>query len=75
MTAELDREKLRAAREEKHLSQETLAERSGISDRHLRNLENRKVNLSAAVLWQLSRALGTTMDALMIVYVDEDGES
>lgn len=75
MTAELNREKLRAARKEKRLSQEALAERSGISDRHLRNLENRQVNLSAAVLWQLSRALDTTMDALMIVYADEDDES
>ena len=57
MAAQLDRKKLRAIRREKSLTQEQLAEHCGISDRHMRSLETKRVNLSSNLLFQL-RYLG-----------------
>lgn len=71
MMAVLDRRKLRALRREKALTQEQLAEYSGISDRHMRNLETSEVNPSASVLCRISRALDTPMDDFMILLDDE----
>ena len=71
MTPILNREKLRAAREEKALTQEKLAEFSGLSDRHIRTLETKKVDTSASVLYRVSRVLGKPMDDFMTVVPDE----
>ena len=68
MQAELNRKKLKEAREENNLTQEQLAELSDISDRHLRNLETVSTNPSAEVLCRLSRALDVPMDDLMTIY-------
>lgn len=69
----LDREKLRALRKEKDLTQEQLAEHSGISDRHMRSLETKAVNPSASVLYRISRALDSPMDEFMMI-LDEKEE-
>ena len=68
MQAELNRKKLKEAREENNLTQEQLAELSNISDRHLRNLETVSTNPSAEVLCRLSRVLDVPMDDLMTIY-------
>lgn len=67
----INRKKLRRLREAKSLTQEQLAEYSGISDRHLRALESRGVNPSASVLYRLSQVLGTPMDEFIEI-IDED---
>lgn len=74
MMAVLNREKLRAMRRANSLTQEQLAEYSGISDRHMRTLETRAVDPSASVLCRISRALNTPMDDFMIVVEDERQE-
>ena len=68
MQAELNRKKLKEAREENNLTQEQLAELSNISDRHLRNLETVSTNPSAEVLCRLSRVLDVPMDDLMTIH-------
>lgn len=65
MKVMLDKQKLRAARRAKGLSQERLAELLDISDRHMRNIENHDVDIHAGLLYRLSRELGTTMNELM----------
>ena len=72
MAAQLDRKKLRAIRREKSLTQEQLAEYCGISDRHMRSLETKRVNLSSNLLFQLSQALDVPMNDLMTVSDDHD---
>ena len=72
MTVMFDGKKLRALRIEKKLTQEQLAEFSGVSDRHIRSLENNCVNPSAHVLFRISRALGTPMDRLMTAYEEDE---
>ena len=68
MQAELNREKLRAIREENNLTQEKLAELSDISDRHLRKLETADTKPSAEVLCRISHALEVPMDELMTIH-------
>ena len=66
-------EKLRAKRRELALTQEKLAESSGLSDRHIRSMEHGSVdNPSAASLYRISKALDITMDELM---QESDGKS
>lgn len=72
MTPILNREKLRAAREEKALTQEKLAEFSGLSDRHIRTLKTKKVDTSASVPYRVCRVLGKPMDEFMTIVPDED---
>lgn len=71
MVVILDRDKLRALRKKKAFTQEQLAEHSGISDRYMRSLESKAVNLSASVLYRLSQALDTPMDDFMMILDDE----
>ena len=75
MAAQLDRKKLRAIRREKSLTQEQLAEHCGISDRHMRSLETKRVNPSSTLLFQLSQALDVPMNDLMTVSDDHDTQS
>ena len=74
MTATLNGKKLRARRREKELTQEKLAEQSGISDRYIRSLESEAAQPSASVLFRISRALEVPMDELMTA-ADEPDES
>ena len=71
MQAELNCQKLRAIREENHLTQERLAELSDISDRHLRKLESASANPSADVLCRISYVLDVSMDELMTLRCEE----
>lgn len=72
MTAILNRKKLRAARKEKALTQEKLAEFSGISDRHIRALETKQVDTSASVLYRVCQVLEKPMDEFMTIVPDEE---
>ena len=72
MTPVLNREKLRAAREEKALTQEKLAEFSGLSDRHIRTMETKQVDTSASALYRVCKVLGKPMDEFMTVVPDEE---
>lgn len=65
MIVTLNREKLRAKRREKALTQEKLAEQSGLSDRYIRSLECEAAQPSASVLYRISQALEVPMDDLM----------
>ena len=71
MTVTLNREKLRAARKEKALTQEKLAECSAISDRYVRSLEAGEAEPSASVLYRISQTLEVPMDELMTVTAEE----
>jgi len=71
MPALLDHEKLREEMRKQSLKQEPLAERLGISDRHLRNLRSRDTNVSASLLYDISRALRVPIDELVTVREEE----
>lgn len=70
----LNRNKLRARRKEKELTQEKLAEESGLSDRYIRSLESETAQPSASALYRLSRALEVPMDELITAILDESDE-
>ena len=72
MIVTLNRNKLRARRKEKELTQEKLAEESGLSDRYIRSLESETAQPSASALYRLSQALEVPMDELMITIIDEN---
>lgn len=57
-------EELRVRRREKALTQEKLAEQSGLSDQYIRSLENEAAQPSASVLYRISQALGMPMQDL-----------
>lgn len=65
MSALLNHQKLCEKIKEKDLKQEPLSEQLGISDRHLRNLCSRDINVSSALLFRLSEVLQMPMDQLM----------
>jgi|SRR5579859_3992939 len=56
--------RIRKLREKQEMTQQSLAERAGISVSFLSEIENDKRNPSGRVLLQLATALGTTMDFL-----------
>ena len=70
--AVVDREKLRAMRRAKNLTQESLSERGNISVRYLRSLETRDCNPSVSKMYGISRALGTTIEDLLLPPEEED---
>lgn len=58
-----DNEKLRKARKEMNLTQEQLAEKADLSDRHLRNMESGAADdPSAILLYNISKVLGKPME-------------
>lgn len=61
----LDHEKLARAMETSNLTQEELAERLGISDRHLRNLKERDTDVSTSVLYRMSQTFQMSMESLL----------
>ena len=75
MIVTLNRNKLRARRREKRLTQEELAEESGLSDRYIRSLESETAQPSASALYRLSIALEVPMDELITAILDEGDES
>jgi HTH-type transcriptional regulator/antitoxin HipB len=48
---------LKAAREEKKLSQRALAEMAGVPQSHISNIENGKVNIRISSLFEIARVL------------------
>jgi transcriptional regulator with XRE-family HTH domain len=48
---------LKAAREEKKLSQRALAELAGVPQSHISNIENGKVNIRISSLFEIARVL------------------
>lgn len=72
MIVTLNRKKLRDRRREKALTQERLAEESGLSDRYIRSLESEAAQPSASALYRLSLALEVPMDELITATVEEN---
>ena len=52
-------------RKEKGLSQEVLANMSGVSRKHISNIENGKVNIKLIMLLQLQKALRVPISELV----------
>ena len=66
MMAKFNADKLRAARANRNMTQETLAERCNTTDRYIRDLESgRKDMPSATLVCQFSMALDVPMEYLM----------
>ena len=57
-------ERLKKARKDRGLTQEQLAERSGLSTRHIAKIEKGDVNPSFEVLSTLVKTLGVSFDAI-----------
>lgn len=56
---------LRRIRHDKHLTQEELADRSGLSARYIGAIERAEMSASITVLGQIAEALGVEPDALL----------
>lgn len=66
MSVAFSGKKLKAIREAKHITQETLAQMADMGDRYIRELESgRKNNPSAALLFRVSDALQVPMETFM----------
>ena len=66
MMAKFNADKLRVARANRNMTQETLAERCNTTDRYIRDLESgRKDMPSATLVCQFSMALDVPMEYLM----------
>ena len=73
MMAKFNAEKLRAARANRNMTQETLAERCNTTDRYIRDLEaGRKDMPSAALVCRFSLALDVPMESLMDIVQEEE---
>lgn len=57
--------RIKAARVEQHLSQETLAEKADLSLSHMSNIENGNSKVGLPALVSIANALNTTVDALL----------
>lgn len=68
----LDHEKFSRVIKEKDLKQEPLAEKLDISDRHLRNLCSKNINVSSSLLLKISEALQIPMKDLLTVQEDQE---
>lgn len=67
MKALLDHEKFNKRMEMTKLNQEDFAEEVGLSDRHVRNLKKRDINVSISVLYRISQRFDTPMEELLVV--------
>lgn len=56
--------RIREVREEKHLSQEKLAEKSGVKNTTISSYENHKRSIGLYNLGRIAKALGVTLDEL-----------
>ena len=68
----LDHEKFSRVIKEKDLKQEPLAAKLDISDRHLRNLCSKNINVSSSLLLKISEALQVPMKDLLTVQEDQE---
>lgn len=57
--------RIREVRSSKHLTQEYLAETTGVNVSHISNIELNKVKVSLTLLVQICNALGVSMDYLL----------
>lgn len=62
----------RNIRKEKKMSLKELSERSGLSMAYLSNFENGKVNITVASLYQIAKALGVSVKALLATEEDKN---
>lgn len=58
-------QRIREVRSEKHLTQEYLANATGVNVSHISNIETNKVKVSLTLLVQICNALDVTMDYLL----------
>lgn len=58
--------KIAEIRKEKGYSQTKLSEEAGISRPYLSNIENDKVEATGKVLFEIAKALSTSMDSLFL---------
>ena len=73
MLAKFNADKLRAARANRNMTQEMLAERCDTTDRYIRDLEaGRKDMPSAALVCRFSLALDVPMESLMDIVQEEE---
>ena len=63
----LDHEKFAKAMERKQLSQEKIAEEIGITDRHIRNLRERDIDVSSSVLYKMGQVFQLPMEDLLVL--------
>jgi len=59
------RESIRKAREEKHLTQENIAEQLGVSVTHIKHLESGHRNPSVEMLFNIVHLLNLSLDAVL----------
>lgn len=71
MATSLNSRKLRAIRRGKKMTQEQLAERAGLSDRHIRAMEKNNIDPYASTLYNICRALEVPMDELITTAEDQ----
>ena len=74
ITALLDHKKLKKGIELNGLRQEEFAEALGISDRHIRNLLTKDINVSAALLYKISVQFGVSMESLLVLREEESSK-
>ena len=58
-------QRIRVVRNDKHLTQEYLANATGVNVSHISNIETNKVKVSLTLLVQICNALGVTVDYLL----------
>ena len=58
-------QRIREVRNDKHLTQEYLANATGVNVSHISNIETNKVKVSITLLVQICNALDVTMDYLL----------
>ena len=58
-------QRIKEVRTEKHLTQDYIAEKTGVNVSHISNVETGKVKISLTLLVGVSNALGTTVDYLL----------
>ena len=58
-------QRIREVRNDKHLTQEYLANATGVNVSHISNIETNKVKVSLTLLVQICNALDVTMDYLL----------
>ena len=71
ITEFLDHKKVRKGIELNGLRQEEFSEALGISDRHIRNLLTKDINVSAALLYKISVQFGISMESLLVLREEE----
>lgn len=58
-------QRIREARNDKHLTQEYIASVTGVNVSHISNIETSKVKVSLTLLVQICNALGVTLDYIL----------